>query len=408
MKAEIEMTDYLVTNISISLIALIALIMLKHSPARLRFYVALTSLIAWLVPWHLVSTITILSDSIRPINEDMLNTVLWLDNNELAQTGINNASITPSDLSLIDIIKKTTHMLLTDVSVIIIASIIGAILFMKDIMNYRSQLKRWISNSREDNGLWIKHGLEKQIVPIRLSDECSLGMATGLIKPIVWLNPHYQNDAKTKTILTHELNHILQNDPKWMWLLAFIQRLLWWNPLVHILSNIAREQIELSCDEKCDEQLKENYTRDLVEIFLTESKSSKKQLAAVTIKHGKNFNIRRLKTLDKEHHMKSKYLVVLSIALGMSGFVAAAVSYQELGSPKSAEDGKVKQTQKASHGLYRDNSLYNEFVDELLQITQEAKSKDPETIDNILNELGEWNSVRKTVVVELAGHINKG
>ncbi|WP_412971331.1 M56 family metallopeptidase [Glaciecola sp. MF2-115] len=390
------MADYFVTNFILSFIAFLVLVLLKNSPARIRFYVALTALIAWLIPWHLVSTITIVSDAIRPIDIDTIIPLFWLENTGALQTESNLISVAQSENSVIDTIKNVIQALVADISVLLFVFAAGMVLFIKDIVNYRTQLQLWTKHSHQDNSLWHNNALKSHGVPIRLLNNCGVAMSTGFTKPIVWLNPSYQNDAKTRTILTHELNHILQNDTMWMWCLAFMQRLFWWNPVVRTLSKVAREQIELSCDEKCNEQLDGDYPRDLAEIFLTEVKSSNNHLATVTIKNSKNFNIKRLQTLSKEHQMKSKYLVVLFIALGMSSFVAATVSYQENTPANKAIKIDSEQNHRAKNALYRDDEMYNGLIDKLLLAAQNAKSEEPETIDGVLQALTEWNLTRKT------------
>jgi beta-lactamase regulating signal transducer with metallopeptidase domain len=390
------MWDYLITNTLMSLLALGMLFLLKDSPARLRFYVVITTLIAWFIPWHLVSGIPILAESASPFTKGVFSSLSWLETEQVgyvkgavdSAVNINNVTLTDKVNFLFDIVTWGTVFGLT--------CAIGLILFIKDIVNYRSYLKHWYDFSVEDNSLWETHNFKKNNISIRILEGCTPGMATGLFKPIIWLNNKNRRSNTTKTILTHELTHILQNDPAWMWFINFIQRLFWWNPFVNLLAKIAREQIELSCDEKCYQQLQERYSDDLVNILLDEAKAPTQYIATISMQSGSNFNIKRVIKLTKEIKMKTKHLVVVTLGFSLFSFVGVAISQQDTSLTKNVTEIESKQQRPARIALYRDNKLHNELVDELLQITQLAKSHSEDTSKQILADLAEWNTNRRT------------
>ncbi|KPV95860.1 hypothetical protein AN214_02054 [Pseudoalteromonas sp. P1-9] len=57
------MTDYILTNIIISLLALLIIKGLTNAPARIGFYVAVIALAAWFMPWHLLPEVSIYAQS---------------------------------------------------------------------------------------------------------------------------------------------------------------------------------------------------------------------------------------------------------------------------------------------------------------------------------------------------------
>lgn len=388
------MLDYFFTNISINLIALCVLIILKDSPARLRFYIMITALFSWFIPWNLISTIPIMSESLSPLTYEVFNSLNWLESEQSISVGDAINTITPPT-TFIDNIENVFYELLSVATLFIFISAIGLFFFIKDIVKYYSYLKCWHNNSNEDNSLWEEHGFKHHHISIRILNDCSPGMATGPVNPTIWLNKSYHHSSTTKTILTHELNHILQNDPAWMWFVTFAQRFLWWNPLVHLFANFAREQLELSCDEKCRQQLQGRYANDLAKILLDSSTMSTKYIAAIPIKNGKNFNIKRMEKLTKENKMKTKHLLALMVGFSMIGFVGAAVSYQTQPTTQNVINTVAKPQVQRKIALYRESALHNELIDELLQLTQLAKSNDPKIISQILLDLEEWNVNRR-------------
>lgn len=386
------MADYLLTNIIISFIALTGLYLLKNAPARMRFYVAIMSLLAWFVPWHLLSSVSTFSELITPVTDEVFHSLVWLDSSgQLLAENTTQLAAQPT-APVFDMLAN----LLTATTLLFCASIIGLLFFTQDVVNYYRHIKRWNSHSFKANNLWHEHGFTCHNIDIRVLDEGGPGMATGLIKPTIWLNKNYLNCTTSKTIITHELNHIVQHDPAWMWIITFSRRLFWWNPLVHIIANSAQQQIELSCDEKCSQQLNNQYAYDLAEILLHNDHAPNKYMLAVTIKNSKNFNIKRIEKLTKESNMKRKYLVVLLGAFSMTSFVGLAVNYDKSPATENTTQVLSKQNQPQKIKIYREDTLHNELVDELLHITQQAKSSDHHVLSQILINTKKWHLNRKT------------
>ncbi|MBU3003833.1 M56 family metallopeptidase [Paraglaciecola arctica] len=389
------MVDYFFTNIAISLIALCLLEILKDSPARFRFYIAISVLVSWFMPWNLITTIPIMSESLSPLTDQVFNSFVWLENDRPFAISSSIESITPNTFNLADKIESVFYELSSYQTLFILLSLGGLLYFVKDIANYHTNLKYWRRNSKENNGLWEKHDFKHQNISIRILDGGSPGMATGPINPTIWLDKNFLDASTTQTILTHELNHIMQHDPAWMWFITFTQRFFWWNPFAYLFSNIAREQLEFSCDEKCRQQLQGQYSTDLAKILLNGSVTTTRYIAAITIKSRKNFNIKRLEKLNKENKMKTKHLLTLLVGISMASFVGVAISDQTQPLVQNELSSESKPKAQTKIGLYRKNEVHNELVDELLEVTKLAKSNDPLLISNILNNLDEWNVTRK-------------
>ncbi len=382
------MTDYLLTNLVISFLAFIVLFSLKSAPARARFYVVVIAMFAWCIPWHLVSALTILSEPV--VADELVDTLFWVEDHQVVDeisTSVINGKQTvyTYEYSLSYLKEKIDFSLF-----MIVALTVGIFLLLKDIFNYHFYLNRLLASSTESNSLWQEHGFDPQKVSIRILDDTGPGMATGIFKPIVWLNKSYVSDIKVKTILTHELNHIKQHDPVWIWMLTVIKQLNWWNPVVWLFTKKAKELIELSCDEKCANQLKENYAYDLAEIVLLQGGTQIPVITALNIKLGKKFNIKRIKELTKERQMKKKHVLALMIAAGLSTVAAATVGNSKVEIANSAE---INQDERAN--VYRKNKYFKQLFDGLVQVSWEAKSNDKQTLNKVYNDIMEWDLNRE-------------
>lgn len=396
------MIDYLITNLIISGIALTAIYILNEAPARLRFYFAIFAVIGWFVPWNAVATLAVLSNSISPFINEVSSNVLFLDYNLTVLTSHRSA------LQATNLTDGTSNLWSSTSFcwVFFALQIIGLLMFMKTIVSYYCQIKTWKRHSTLVNHYWLDYGFSHQSIDIRITKSCSLAMATGLFKPTIWLNEEQTKPQQNqlKTILTHELTHIKQHDPKWMWLLTLARCLFWWNPICLHLNSIARNHIELSCDEQCKAQLKEQYSQDLALIMLNNSRDAHYSIPAVMINNSRNFNMTRIKNLTKESQMKTKYVLATIVALVMSTMTVASIAdktveqnKQQSATPKNKKDPKI----------YNDNAHHNQLVDQLLAITKNAKSQDPNTLNTIQKNLLEWVDKRPRISDQNSEHALK-
>jgi len=100
------MENYLFTNIIISFLILVNYALLNNAPARLRFYLMVTALFSWLVPWQKV-LINL------PINNVLPTQVITYSQEILTfiSLDVNNVSISPLDKISATLTNNTHNML---------------------------------------------------------------------------------------------------------------------------------------------------------------------------------------------------------------------------------------------------------------------------------------------------------
>ena len=78
-------------------------------------------------------------------------------------------------------------------------------------------------------------------------------LTTGLLRPRVCLPARAVNElglAAQRALLAHELAHVERRDPRWALLHAFVERLLWIQPLNRVARRELEDLAELACDER--------------------------------------------------------------------------------------------------------------------------------------------------------------
>ena len=306
------MTTYLTITLLISSLCGLAILLLGAAPARLRFYICLMLLVTWLTPWQLLQLEAASNTFTLPLN--ILSEFNWV-----------NSAIVPQDTPVIaQLTEQSSTAWLTFDGLWQAAFIIGLLLFFKDLMSYLKLHKRWIKDSTLDNQTWKTAQIDQANCDIRRIKSHSPGMATDLTKPIIWLDSEQHDIDKIRTIVLHELTHIRQHDPYWLWAINLVQRLFWWNPLIWFTAHYARQQIELSCDEQCKKHLPEgSYQLQLIELTLQVNKQQQtlKMPAVIQMSGTPAFNLLRIKKLNKEHKMKKRYVMVMASLLSLTGWI---------------------------------------------------------------------------------------
>lgn len=94
----------------------------------------------------------------------------------------------------------------------------------------------------------------------------------GMIYPTIYLGTSF-SESELRTILQHELAHHLYHDNWLKFLLHYSAILLWWNPLIRILSCV----IEEACEYRCDKAV----TKDMDEIQKIEYASMINRITSV-------------------------------------------------------------------------------------------------------------------------------
>ena len=350
------MDSYFQINIAISIFGIITFCVLKKAPARLKFYIAIVALTVWLLPWSYIKLpafpdyiarpsdiVNVVTENVPaiPIRELSFPTAFKFENisppaQQRAKTDIPPP---PSGETLAAV--ETEQSIWTDFKItppwlLAFLFFIGGALFARDIVNFFNLQRRWRKRSIKANHLWKLVGTEVPDYEIRSLSGQGPGMATGILRPTIWIDKNNKSEQVIRTILLHELTHIKQRDPAWLWYITFIQRVFWWNPLVWALTKFAREAIELSCDERCKAQMpKDHYHKGLIVAVLNSCDSSSYK-TAVGIHLGRRFNLKRIELLKQTFRLNFKHIGVLSCSIIVSAWFSWSLASYSL-----ADDQKL-------------------------------------------------------------------
>jgi beta-lactamase regulating signal transducer with metallopeptidase domain len=162
-------------------------------------------LVSWLNPWQLLQFEAVPNSFVLPLN-------ILSEFNLVNPTGVTKGARLITPLS-----EQTTTPLLIFYWLWLAAFAIGLILLFKDIVSYIKLRRHWIKHSTLDNQAWGTAQLAHPNCDIRRINTQAPGMITGLIKLIIWLESGQHEVEKIRTIVLHELTHIRQHDPYWLW-----------------------------------------------------------------------------------------------------------------------------------------------------------------------------------------------
>ena len=368
------MTDYLLTCTLISLCILLTVKGLKNAPARLNFYILITALACWFVPWQYFSQLPLFEGTNRytfNVAQLIPDVKALIPNAEQVAT----KDELQSDMGIWDLLPSLSNVFM----VLVLA---GFGLFLLRMGLYVKLIKNLYINSKPSPEL--KH-INNQY-SIRLTTHTEPAFATGLIKPVIWLESSMMNREELNSVIQHEVTHLQQGDIYWTWLICFIESVFWWNPICLKLTGLAREQLELSCDELCMEKLKDKYQLDLASLLLKKqnviSKNNFFTPPLLNIAHSKSFNIQRIKMLNKEKTMKSKYLVMVAAAMSFSALAAAQIV--------DGNTSSKQQSSKTSQVPVK-SEAYNQQLAQLLKSAAGAKSDNSELLTQAAQGIQQWH-----------------
>jgi beta-lactamase regulating signal transducer with metallopeptidase domain len=292
------MASYFITNIVIFLSCLLTISVLVNAPARLKFYLYIISLASWLVPWSALFSLLKTGLVTEVVEQSRLLT-------------INIYSLDYILITLEYYIQSLTLLTFKDLAVVVaFITTVGFLRFILDAIQSR-RFHQSLNNSSTE--LSTDHELKydnPKNIEIRVGNFSSPGAITGFFKPKIWIDNSVKSPEKLNLVLLHELKHIEQHDHLWMWGIAVIQRLFWWNPIVQYSIRQCKLELELSCDEQCDLALPEkSYVVGLADILINQTKcTNEKGLTLLNIKHSNKFNIKRIERLMVNCRFQTKHL----------------------------------------------------------------------------------------------------
>jgi beta-lactamase regulating signal transducer with metallopeptidase domain len=317
------MTTWLIVNVLISLFVCILLVVGGDCPHRFRFKVCFLAMLLWLVPWQYFA--------------GFLNSFLPTDSLPIF-TGI-----APVEGSAGDIATVMPWQWLLDYQMVLLsgAFIVGAGLFTVSLIIHCRFMHTLKKCSVDGSHLWSQaspwsNGPEA--VAIRIQDRVQGAWNSGIFKPVIWINRDLENNPDLPAVLLHESVHIRNRDNVYLAVITLLENLFWWNPLVVFLGKTAREAQELACDEQCAGHIPDYRTMLNNLILLLSPGNERSRMAALNSNmfQGKNFNVRRIQTLQRRYTMKARhYLTTLFLAI-FSVLTVGLISAQE-GSDQPAQ-----------------------------------------------------------------------
>ncbi|MBU1619080.1 MAG: peptidase M56 BlaR1 [Gammaproteobacteria bacterium] len=370
------MMDYLITCTTISFSVWLASIFLKNAPARISFYLLMFALFSWFIPWQLIP-----DTFAAKVRVDA-----WLD---MAPFSLQGPVIsTQAEAGIGQIHAAQTHWLqqFTWEQLLTAAFFVGSVVFLLRLWKYQARIK--LLNKSVIHCQSLTAAI--QTYPVKVTELNTPAIATGLFKPTIWVDYQLLQRPELGSVLLHEATHIRQGDIIWLWLICLTESLFWWNPICLKLSENARQLLELSCDERCFQQLQQKYQFDLASLLLNPLAGSSKQslvgMPILNVVNNKDFNMLRVKMLNKEKVMKIKHLVILMAAVSVSAVAAAQISESKAAEP-------VKQTAQSAKKVNLSEAFKAQQA-ALLQAAAKAKSQDPADLKQVVANITDWQDNR--------------
>jgi TonB family protein len=311
------MIVWLWANVLLTIFALTFVQFNSNAPHRLRFFVCFVAMCCWLVPWGLLSRFL----PMRAVSLEFLP--------RPGALGTAAQSVSSGNVGFTE--ATISRFAVTADSLLIVATGIGVMLFAISCYRYRQFLRRLSSASTAGNHLrvdlplaakdrrWSRHP------SIRIQREVPGALTTGVFAPTIWIHEDLLTSPNLKAALIHEYAHARNHDTAFLWTITLIQLVLWWNPLVRYLSYLTRRLLELSCDESCLKHLS-GYRDMLSRLILSLATNGNKRdlcAQALSVFGGKNFNVQRIRALERRYVMKRRHyastgLLLLLSLLGIS------------------------------------------------------------------------------------------
>ena len=212
---------------------------------------------------------------------------------------------------------------------------------------FHRRLRRWSHPARRKQTLTILGQAQACLRirrPVRLM-VCPLlpGPALqGLFRPTVLLPTEEMEPDDLALVFAHELSHLKCHDLWYKRLLLCVQGLHWFNPLVHVMARLARNDLELACDsrvvERQDARFRARYGYSLLKA--AEAGRGRDPVAALRMGGGKQALQRRLGHLfDGQPRREGLALVAcVSAVLIFSGALLGQASALSAPHYASADD----------------------------------------------------------------------
>ncbi len=370
------MMDYLLTCLAISLCALAAVWRLKQAPARVGFYLLTMALLSWFIPWQL------LPDSLLP--NATVDAFLWLDvvtlQTPLLAPAASVMQSAPTEINW--------FYVLTWGHLFAVLFSLGTALFAWRLWSY----VRLINRLQQSAELQESSAIKGIVYPVKVTQLFTPAIATGIFKPTIWVDSKLLQREELSSVLLHEATHIKQGDLVWIWLICLAESLFWWNPMCRLLAAQARQKLELSCDEHCYSKLKQQYQLDLASLLLKPLAQSVEQprycAQVLNMVNKQDFNVQRVKMLNKEKVMKMKHLAIVIASVAISSVAATAI----------AESGSAPTQVNVQSNKAKFSAAFNQQESALLKAASNAKSMEPAALTQVVASINAWQKNRMPLI----------
>ncbi|MCE2423974.1 MAG: hypothetical protein J4F45_02565, partial [Pseudomonadales bacterium] len=188
------MIDYLVQCAGLSLVALLAVGCLRSAPAHWCLRAMLVALFVTTLPWTLLPTIPVtVASGPSPVLD-----ILALD-----------VPLVTPDVGALPVSAMPPEIL-----VLSVASGLGLSAFALLALRQRSTLRRWRAMARDGDHLLGELPEPLRNCRIRILPRGSQAVATGLLRPTVWIGERRLDDERRASILLHESMHLHRGHPQ--------------------------------------------------------------------------------------------------------------------------------------------------------------------------------------------------
>ena len=369
------MMDYFITCTAISIFVWLAVILLKNAPAKISFYLMMFALVSWFVPWQLLPESAPAAEQVDGWFElspvDLQSPVLTMPNR--ATPGH------PLSVSLQWSEQFTWANLFGTLFVV------GAAIFLRRFWQYLNAINSMNKHAVTEVSSISSAGKHM----VKVTQLQTPAIATGLFQPTIWIDAQLLQRPELASVLLHESTHIRQGDILWIWLICLTESLFWWNPVCRMQARRARQLLELRCDESCFHQFKQQYQMDLASLLLKPLSGSSTQYLAgapiLNVVNNKDFNMLRVKMLNKEKVMKLKHLAILMAAVSIS-----AVAATQINETKTVTQATPSARTKFSNAFQTQQAA-------LLQAAVKARSDDPAELKQVVANINAWHRDRTTL-----------
>lgn len=215
---------------------------------------------------------------------------------------------------------------LYEISAIFFILVIGISVFLitrKTIQLFliNSTVNRIIQNSIPENfsirNASLNNNLKLFRIPILISTEIDIPMATHLNKIIMPSDTAFLCEEEYESIIAHELEHIYWKDPQIKLLLSLLKSIFWWIPMRNWLKKVYEDQ-EMSCDQRV---LRHHFSEEILAsaiVKVTAQMKGKKSSKICYLTDKKNLIHKRIKAhLNRYPKEKMTFFGALIVFLGL-------------------------------------------------------------------------------------------